>query len=168
MAKRPSPTLIKTHRVYTPAEAAEALNVHRQTVRRWINEHGLHADNTQKPWLIRGADLKSFLGTRRAKNQCRLELHHCYCFRCRGPRAPDGKMADYVHQTQTSGLLTALCPTCSTIMNKVIRRADLDVIRAKVDVTIKQADARLVSLTKPLPNVTLEKDAETLGQAQPK
>ena len=77
-------------------------------------------------------------------------------------------MADYVHQTQTSGLLTALCPTCSTIMNKVIRRADLDVIRAKVDVTIKQADARLVSLTKPLPNVTLEKDAETLGQAQPK
>ncbi len=168
MPKRPSPSRIKTHRVYTPAEASDALDVHRKTVRRWVNDHDLAADKSQKPWVIRGADLKSFLGERRTKNKCKLQPHHCYCLRCRGPRAPDGKIADYTHQTLTSGMLTALCPTCCGIMNKVIRRADLDVIRAKIDVTIRQADARLVSPTEPLPNVTLDKDAETHAKAHSK
>ena len=77
-------------------------------------------------------------------------------------------MADYAQQTQISGMLTALCPTCGAIMNKVIRRADLEAIRAKVDVTITQADARLVSPTDTLPNVNSDKDAETHVKAQSK
>ena len=66
MPKKPSPNLIKKHRVYTPWEASNALGVHRQTVLRWIKGKGLVADKAGTPWLIKGYDLKSFLGERRA------------------------------------------------------------------------------------------------------
>ena len=168
MPRRPSPSRIKTHRVYTAWEAADALGVHRQTVRRWINDKGLRADRSRKPWLIGGADLKSFLGHRRKHNRCKLELRHCYCLGCRGPREPDGRIADYVQQTHTTGMLTALCPTCGSLMNKVIRRADLDTIRAKIDVTIQRASPRIVSPADAPSNVTLDEDAETRAKTQRK
>ncbi|UUV05881.1 helix-turn-helix domain-containing protein [Ruegeria sp. YS9] len=161
MARRPSPARIKTHRVYEVWEAAGALGVHRQTVIRWIRQHGLLADISRKPWLIQGRDLKAFLGQRRNRGKCKLELHHCYCVGCKGPRAPDGKIADYTQQTATSGLLSALCPTCGNIMNRAVRRADLDAIRAKIQVTIQKANTRLVSPAEPPLNVTLEEDRKT-------
>ena len=49
MPRRPSPSRIKTHRVYTPWEAADALGFHRQTVRRWIKDKGLPAEPLGPP-----------------------------------------------------------------------------------------------------------------------
>ena len=168
MCRRPSPSRIKTHRVYTVWEAADALGKHRQTVQRWIKHKGLLADRSHKPWLIDGADLKSFLGHRREQNRCKLELHHCYCLGCREPREPDGRIADYVQQSPTTGMLTALCPSCGSLINKVIRRADLDAIRAKIDVTIQKASPRIVSPADAPVNVTLEEEAETRAKTQHK
>lgn len=161
MSKRSSPSRIKTHRVYTAWEAANALGVHRQTVLRWINLKGLPADKSAKPWLIEGTDLKAFLGHRQRQRKCKLALHHCYCLGCRGPREPDGRIADYVQQTPATGMLTGLCPSCGSLVNKVIRRADLDAIRTKIDVTIQRASPRIVSPADALLNVTFEEDAET-------
>ncbi len=143
MAKRPSPSRIKIHSIYTPTEAAVVLGVHKQTVRRWISHHSLPADKTQRPWLINGADLKEFLGHRKQKRRRKLELHQCFCLGCKEPRQPDGKLADYVHQSPTSGMLTALCPSCGCLMHKVISRASLEAIRAKIEVTIQRADPRI-------------------------
>jgi len=168
MSKQPSPSRIKKHRVYTVWEAAESLGKHRQTIQRWIKHKGLRADTSRKPWLIHGADLKSFLGHRQKQNSCKLELLHCYCFGCKGPREPDGRIADYVQHAPTTGMLTALCPTCGSVMNKVIRRSDLDAIRAKIDVTIQKASPRIVSLTDAPVNVTLEEEAETRAKTQHK
>ncbi|WP_135507204.1 helix-turn-helix domain-containing protein [Roseovarius aestuariivivens] len=166
MAKRPSPFRIKTHRIYTPAEAAEVLKVHRQSVRRWITQHGLTADTSRKPWLIKGSDLKNFLGHRREKRRCKLQLHHCYCLGCKGPREPDGKMADYQQHSPTSGMLTALCPTCGSLMHKVIRRDDLDAIQAKIEVTIQRPSPRLVSRTDAPLNVTFQQEANDHAKTQ--
>lgn len=166
MSKHSSPSLIKTHRVYTTWEAAETLGKHRQTVLRWIKHKGLHADTTCKPWLIQGADLKDFLGQRRAKARCRLKPHHFYCLGCKGPREPDGKIADYVQQTDATGMLTALCPTCGNVMNKIVSRAGLETIRAKIEVTFQQASPRLVSCEDAHLNVTFEKEAQTHAKAQ--
>ena len=166
MPRRPSPSRIKTHRVYAPWEAADALGVHRQTVLRWIKDKGLPADTSSRPWLIEGADLKAFLGHRQTKNRCKLDLHHCYCLGCKGPREPDGRMADYVQHSPTTGMLTALCPSCGSLMNKVVRRADLEAIRARIDVTIQQASPRLVSREDALLTVTFEAEAETRVKTQ--
>jgi hypothetical protein len=57
-------------------------------------------------------------------------------------------------------MLKALCPACGCVMNKVIRRADLEAIRAKIEVTIQQADPRLVSLGDAPLNVTFSSEAK--------
>lgn len=154
---------IKRHRIYDAWEAAEVLGCHRQTVIRWIKDRGLPADTSRKPWLIRGADLKAFLGARQSKRRQKMALHELFCFGCKVPREPAAKMADYSQETQTTGQLTALCPECSTIMHKKIRRADLETIRARIDVTVQQADPRLVSRNEPRLSVNLKKRAKTHG-----
>lgn len=154
MPKKPSPNLIKKHLVYDPFDAAEALGLHRQTIIRWIKDQGLPADTSTRPWLIRGADLKSFLGQRRANGKCQLALHQIYCLPCRAPQTPDGLLAEYWHRTARTGSLVGSCPSCGRLMYKAIRRADLEAIRAKLDVTVKQADARIVSQSNPSVTVT--------------
>ncbi|KRS13532.1 hypothetical protein XM53_06680 [Roseovarius atlanticus] len=166
MAKRFSTGRIKTHRVYTVWEVSDVLGCHRQTVIRWIKHGGLIADTSSKPWLIEGRDLKAFLGARQTKARCKLALHHCYCLGCKAPQEPDGKIADYVQQTPVSGRLMGLCPSCGTLMNKVVRRADLEAIRAKIEVTVQKANPRLVSRVDPPSNVTLEQEAKPHGKAQ--
>ena len=132
MARLPSPNEIKTHNIYTAWEAAEALGMHRQTIVRWINDKGLIADKSSKPWLINGKDLKAFLGLRRRKVRVKLALHHLYCFGCKSAQEPAGRFADYTQLTPTTGMLSALCPDCDCIINKVVRRFDLEAIRAKM------------------------------------
>ena len=161
MAKSFPSHKIKSHLVYTAWEVADALGCHRQTVIRWIRHKGLAADTSSKPWLIEGHVLKAFLGQRQRKARCKLALHHCYCLSCRGPREPDGKIADYVQETVSSGRLTALCPTCGAVMNKIIRRLDLEAIQAKLEVTLQQVSPRLVSCTEPHSKVTLKEERET-------
>ncbi len=166
MAKRVPYRKIKTHRLYTPYEAALVLGVHRQTVIRWIKDHGLPADTETKPWLIEGRDLRAFLGERQTRRKCCLALHSFYCFGCRDGRTAAGKMADYVQQTATGGMLTAICDTCGTLMYKAVKRSDLEAIRAKLDVTIQTADPRIVSLSDAPINVTFSTGARTHVKAQ--
>lgn len=158
--------LVRAHFIYEVWEVAELLNCHRQTVVRWVKNDGLEADQSRRPWLIRGADLKTFLGHRQAKRRCRLESKTLYCLGCKCPQEPAGRMADYTQQTATTGMLSALCPTCGALMNKVIKRADLDAIRASVDVTVQQACPRLVSREGAPSDVTFDREKKTHAKAQ--
>jgi len=166
MPRMPSPNRIKTHYVYTVWEAAQALGRHRQTVIRWIKDKGLVADRSKVPWLIQGKDLKQFLGHRRAKSKIKLELHHLFCLGCKAPQEPDGKFAEYTQASSTTGMLKALCPACGSITNKVVRRADLDAIRAKIEVTVQQANPRLVSPPAPRSNDTSAREPQTNDKTQ--
>ena len=166
MARLPSPNRIKTHQIYTVWEAAQALGRHRQTVIRWVKCEGLIADRSQRPWLIQGSDLKQFLGYRRAKAKTKLVLHQLYCLGCKCARVPDGIFAEYTQQTPTTGMLRALCPTCGCILNKVVRRADLEAIRAKLEVSVQQASPRLVSLPDARLNDTLTQEPQTHVKTQ--
>ena len=166
MPKRVPYRKIKTHRPYTPFEAAIELDVHRQTVIRWVKDHGLPAETSAKPWIIEGRDLRTFLGARQIRRKCRLDLHTFYCFGCRDARAAAARMADYAQQSSTGGMLTAICDTCGTIMNKAVKRTDLETIQAKLDVTIQTADARIVSRAGAPSNVTFSVGAQTHVKAQ--
>ena len=166
MAKRVPYRKIKTHRLYTPYEAAQILGVHRQTVIRWINNQGLEADKCSKPWLIEGRDLRVFHGERQSRRKYKLDLNTFYCFGCQEGRKAAAKMADYVQQTATAGMLTAICDTCGTLMYKAAKRSDLEAIRAKLDVTIQTADARMVSRTDAPSNVAFSTGTQTHAKAQ--
>ena len=99
MAKRVPFRKVKTHRPYTLYEASLILGVHRQTVIRWVNDHGLTADISSKPWLIEGRELRAFLGERQSKRKCKLDLHTFYCFGCRDGRTASNKAGNVPSQS---------------------------------------------------------------------
>ena len=166
MAKNYPVHRVRTHEIYTAFEAAQVLGAHRQTVLQWIKADGLSADRSKKPWLIRGEDLRAFLGARQSARKQKMALHQIYCFSCKVPKSPAEKMAEYRQETTTSGRLTALCPDCLGVINKIVRRADLDTIRASIDVTVQQANPRLVSLEGPRSNITIDTGAEHNAETQ--
>jgi excisionase family DNA binding protein len=166
MARLPPPNRIKTHRIYTVWEAADLLGRHRRTIIRWITSGALVADRSRKPWLIVGADLKAYLGLKRTARRQKLAAHHIYCVGCRSPREPAGRTSDYTQMSTATGMLSAICPACERTMNKLVSRANLKTIRAKIEVSVRQADPRLVSRTGPLPNVTFTEEPESHVKAR--
>jgi excisionase family DNA binding protein len=137
MPRRPAHHRVKSHLVYTVAEAAEVVDVHKQTIGRWIRDDGLPAETDRRPHLIRGADLKRFLQARRDAGRVRLRPGEFYCLPCRRPRRPDGSMADYRARTALTGILIGLCPCCGRTMHRIARRADLARIAAGLDVAFR-------------------------------
>jgi helix-turn-helix protein len=116
--RRIDPRRIKTHFPYTFEEAADALGVHKNTVRMWI-KGGLAVANNRRPTVMSGAAIRDFLENRLKARKSPLKPGEFYCFRC---REAAGGMADFVAADSGLGTLTGLCPDCETIM---YRRASL-------------------------------------------
>ena len=137
MPKQPAHHRVKRHEVYTLAEAAATVGVHRKTVARWVRDGGLLADRSGKPWLIRGGELKDWLAARRESGKRPLQDGFLYCLPCRGARRPDGAIADFKPRTERSGLLIGLCPTCGRLMHRIVRHDDLARKAAGIEVAIR-------------------------------
>ena len=163
MPKKPSPNRIKTHRVYTVWEAAIALDLHRQTIVRWIKSGNLDADCSRRPWLIEGRDLKSFLRDRRQVGKVRLKPGEVYCLPCRQAQIPEGRIADFRMKTATTGVIMGICPDCDRLMNRIIRRSQLDQFRAVLDVTVQKAVAGIVGEDSPRVTVPFEEARQSHG-----
>lgn len=125
--------------------------MHRQSVLRWIKSGHLAAETSRKPWLIAGETLKAFLGERRAAGRCHLALEQIYCLGCRAARIPDGRLADFALRNQGAGMLTGLCPECGRVMHKAVRRADLETIRARLEVHVIATQPRIATFPAWLP-----------------
>jgi hypothetical protein len=149
--RRPNYRLVKIHRNYTVDEAAKTLGVVEETIRRWIKSGALPALTDKIPTLILGGDLSDFLKARSA-GRPKLPVHQCYCFKCRGPRAPALGMADYIPRTSTTGTLRALCETCLTVMNKVVSASTIVELSAVVELSIQQAEQHLIDTSQPCLN----------------
>jgi hypothetical protein len=108
---------IKIHRSYTVTEAADALGVHKNSVRLWIKQ-GLPVAEERHPALLLVTAIRRFLDDRKAKQRHRLAPGEFYCFKCRAPRRPAAGMADYIAASPALGNLKGLCPECETIMNR--------------------------------------------------
>jgi hypothetical protein len=126
---------VKIHRNYTVDEAAKALGVHKNTVRLWIKQ-GLPVVDERRPILLQGKAIRAFLDNRKAKRKCRLSAGEFYCLKCRSPKSPAGRMADYVALTPDLGNLQGFCPECETIMNRRTSLAKLDRIKGDLEVMI--------------------------------
>ena len=122
---RPDPRRAKRHYCYTVAEAARALGVHRNTVRNWIKA-GLPHLRPRGELLIRGDDLSNFLSRRRSTRRRKCPPGSLYCMRCRTPREPLPATITVVKQTRLTGVVKAVCPVCSAVMN---RRVNLSRLR---------------------------------------
>jgi hypothetical protein len=148
--RRPDWRRIKKHRSYTVDEAARTLGASKGTVRRWTKS-GLPALVDQKPMLILGADLIEFGGGRR-KPKCKCAPDECYCVRCRVPRTPFDREAEYVPLNGTGGNLRGLCPICTTLMHKRVSLRQLPAISALLELSFPQGHPSLRDCDKPSPN----------------
>lgn len=157
--KHPNGRLIKTHRCYTVAEAAQALGVAKVTVRRYLKV-GLPCLDDQRPLLILGKDLKDFLNEKRKQKQsCRID--ECYCMSCKAPRKPAFDEVE-VHPTKGGrGNMHALCNVCSTVMHKAVSADGLKALRANLTVTTVQAETRLNDGNPPRTIDHFKKEPET-------
>lgn len=146
MAKLPNHRLVKIHRIYTVEDAARCLAAHKNTVRRWIKA-GLPTVGGRGKTLILGSQLRLYLEDRRkaAKRPC--PPGHFYCLKCRTPQPPAAAMTEYIAVTPTSGNLKALCPQCTGIMYRRIKKADQSRFSSELVVATPQALPRLSECT---------------------
>lgn len=150
---------VKRHHSYTVDEAARTIGATRGTVRRWLDK-GLPAIRDRKPFLILGEDLAGFMTDRtRPKRSCPPGT--CYCVKCREVRQPDGGVAEFTPINARSGNLRALCPACGNLMHRRTSMAQLEAIRAILDVAIVERRLRLNDSGQLSMNEHLRKEAGT-------
>jgi len=127
VAKRYNTRAIKKHHCYSIEEAAEAVGVHTQTVRTWI-EKGLPCLKRGVPYLILGEHLQAFLSAQTIARKRPLGPNEIYCLRCKAPKTPAGKMADFMPEVGGKGRLTGICPDCEGLCHRFVRKDRLPVI----------------------------------------
>ena len=118
MARQPNWRRVKRNRNYSYEEAARLLEVHKRTVRNWVQRDGLPALTEQRPHLIVGSVLSGFLRNQRQARKTRMMSHEMYCLRCRAARVPAGCMVDCILSDAPTGNLCGICPACDGLMHK--------------------------------------------------
>jgi hypothetical protein len=121
--------LIKGTWPYTVQEIAELFNIHKNAVLRWLKE-GLHADRSQRPYLVRGDELTRFLNQRQNGKRQQCAPGEFFCFKCRVPREAYLGIADIAIESSTRFRIKALCSVCDTSINKVQSVRNLPKIKA--------------------------------------
>ena len=134
MAKSISAKAVVSARTYTIAEAAAAVGVTQQTIHTWVGV-GLPCMTGSRPYLITGRDLKRWIDARR-KKRSPLGPHEFMCLCCKAPRTPYGGMADCGENNGASLRLSALCPTCGSVITRIISHKDLPLLRQVFDIRI--------------------------------
>ena len=155
-ARRINPRAVKLHRSYSVPELAACFGVHKNTVRHWQRD-GLVALEG-RPIVFPGETVRAFLTKRNAARKRPCPPGTIYCFRCRQPRAPAGRMVDYVPISPVSGNVRAICETCDTIMHRRAQKALVATIMPGCDVQIVQAPPRLRG--RPFPSLNCDKERQ--------
>jgi len=132
---RINPRRIRIHLPYTVEQVADALKVHKNTVRLWIKQ-GLPVADEHRPVILAGADVRSFLLERRASRKRPTGPGRFYCFRCREAVQPAGDMADLVPRNDRLGTLQGLCPNCGALMHRAVAMAQWRTAAGDLDVKI--------------------------------
>jgi len=136
MAKRYSTKGINSHRSYSPEEIATIIGATSRTILVWIKSEGLPAMTMQRPFLIKGADLKTFIERRNKKGKGKLNAGEFRCFTCGARGLPLGKMADYEALPDQKPRLVALCGQCEGNLSMLVSDASLARHQAILDIAI--------------------------------
>ena len=163
--RRYNPRRVKIHRTYAVDEAAKLFGSHRNTVRNWLGR-GLEPIDARRPILIQGTKLRDFLLACRSRNRCRCGPGQFYCVRCRAPKHPAARRADYLPITSASGNLKGTCPDCAA---KIYRRVSLKKLASAagdLDVTLPEAQQRIEESAGPSENCDLEHEDDSDADTQ--
>jgi len=146
-----NPNLVKTNRNFTFEELAEVFGVHKNTVSAWV-KNGLPCLKERRPFLILGADAKSYLQGLRVSKKQRCKPNELFCVRCKAPTRPAENHVKYVPHSATKGRLTGLCGRCECVVNKFARYDSLERYSALFDLLKPKALERVNDSDNPLLN----------------
>jgi hypothetical protein len=164
--RRIDPRRAKVNRTYSVDEAARLFGTHKNTVREW-QRAGLRPIDDKRPALFLGSELRRFLMERRAKAKRPTPPGMIYCLKCREPRRPAGEVADWLPRTASAGDLQGICPVCEGMLYRRVRLADLEAVRAGLDVTVREGDGRIRQCAEPSLNHDSGSRPPTHADAQP-
>jgi hypothetical protein len=148
MARRKGWRSVKKHLNYTINEAARNQGVSKVTVHRWIKS-GLTCLKDARPHLILGHEFIAFLKAD-SPTKHPLAADEFFCFRCKDPRKPAFDEVEFRHSKPTSGKLSALCGTCTTVMHKSITTITLNSLKPVLHVSFPCDHETLNNGVKPL------------------
>ncbi len=131
MPKSARLTGIKSLRCYTIPEAADVADVSTRTISTWIKQ-GLLVLADERPMLIRGDDLITFIKRQRAERKIDLLPHQFLCLKCHAARDAAGGFAT-CRRTGARVTLQAICEKCDGMMNKPVAEARLSELRKKLE-----------------------------------
>src|SRR5262245_6004836 len=119
---------------------------------------GLPRIDGRRPILILGRQLASFLHIRRERRRQPCRAGEFYCFRCRAPKTSAARTAEYLPVTARSGNLRATCTDCGTRMFRRVSLHKLVAGAGDLQVTLPQAQERIMESTDPSVNCDLERE----------
>ncbi|MCH2164228.1 MAG: helix-turn-helix domain-containing protein [Marinovum sp.] len=125
---------IKSLWCYTIPEAAAVVGVSDRSIRAWITD-GLPALNDERPTLLRGEDIITYIKAARDARKTKVAQDAFYCLKCRAAREPAGGMVECT-RTESRASLTALCEICETLMHKPVAPDRLPELERVFDLTI--------------------------------
>lgn len=141
MARRHDWRRVRKHRAYTVDEAARALGVCKESVRRWMGA-GLPALRDGKPYLIRGADLIAYLRKRRTP-KVRCGIGEAYCVGCRRASRPMPGSAAIAYDRRRRPFLKGHCEACGAAMRRPLKSSDIEATQQVLRESFPQAEGHL-------------------------
>lgn len=124
----------KINRNYTFEELAAVFDVHKNTVAIWVKK-GLPCLKERRPFLILGADVRSYLQKQRSVNKQQCKTNELFCMRCRAPSTPAENFVEYMPISKTKGCLKGFCSRCECVVNKFVALDKLPTYAAIFDIT---------------------------------
>lgn len=110
-SKSPDRRRIRTLRTYSVPEMAALLDVHDNTVRRWL-KNGLETIDGRSPTLVHGAELRRYLDSRAKGRKQKCEPDQMYCLRCRAPCLPTPGSVHIADLNEKTVRLVGACWAC--------------------------------------------------------
>jgi excisionase family DNA binding protein len=150
--RNPNPRRVKLHRPYTVEELATALGIHKHTIRRWIKQ-GMRPIDSGRPTVLRGHDVRAFLEGRRTKAKRPCAPGEIFCFKCRVPKKPAGRVADLEVSRPSIGRLVAICETCGTMLYRRVNPTKIGADWGNLEIAVRQGEARIADRIEPKLNV---------------
>ena len=147
---------VKINRTYTFGELARVLGVHKNTVANWV-KGGLPCLKEQRPFLILGAEARTFLQQRQAANKQPCKPDELFCMRCKEPAKPAGNYVEYQPMSATRGRLTGFCGRCESLVNKFVGVERLVEYSAIFSLSMSKALEHINDCDNPLLNSDLKR-----------
>jgi hypothetical protein len=122
MSKRANPMAVKTALSYEVGEAAKALGKSDATIRNWIKD-GLPVMSSNKPHLISGSDIRSYLRQKYQTQKIPLRDNELYCLSCRKGRQPLNIQVLATSNTASTLRLSGPCDHCGATASRIISRS---------------------------------------------